>query len=798
MNNSLAQTLPFWHFDNNLMVYSDGSFGAGFLLKGFDGNFLDNQEKNNFSSQIENLLITAKEGLKLQIFYNLSPRINHLIKEHKELQNNSLEHYKPIKEARINFLEEKNKAFFMPEIYFFIRSKSINYTKQKFWQTNKKFETISLEEYRKHKAKFLLNVRQIKSSLALCSLSPKILKRNEWCKLLFDYLNPERAERIDFPSFQEKEGIFSSSLSDKLTLTDLSIYPDHIRLGSKFLRVVSLKALPNSYTQIGMIQSLLSLPFHFLLSQNIRILNQTKERERLELKRRVAHSFVGGGSVNDLDAENKLDNIEDLLRELIGGTQRLVSMDFNTIIWADSKNELEEKTDEVLKALRNLNQAEGISETLASFDAYISAIPGNCEGLRHKKMKTTNCAHLLPLFQSWEGSSKAVSLFPTREGSLFKFNPFSQELPNWNGLCFGGSGSGKSFTLIQLLLQFYGQTPMPKLFWIDNGRSSERMTKILGGEFIDIKLDSQVSINMFDLRKNETKPSSSKIKLILAVLEVILKDENKKSLGKRKKALLEEAIIQTYEKTKRIPILSDLRRILKNHKDQEMQKFSQILYPWTENRAYGKLLDRATNINFSKNPIAVEVEGLINHPELKDVFLLLITSYVEEMARADLSTPYLLICDEAERFFHSGELAKEFIVTCFRTWRKLNAGIWCASQNYRDFMSDSQIRDALLPNSSSLIILQQNKIDWEDFKKTFDWNSAQIQAIQNLEIKKRKYSEIFLSQNNRQTILKLISEPLSYWIATSDGKEKARIIDMKKKYPNLSKIEILKKITFQK
>ena len=65
-----------------------------------------------------------------------------------------------------------------------------------------------------------------------------------------------------------------------------------------------------------------------------------------------------------------------------------------------------------------------------------------------------------------------------------------------------------------------------------------------------------------------------------------------------------------------------------------------------------------------------------------------------------------------------------------------------------------------------------------------------------MEIVKGKYSEFFLMQDENQAILRLVPEPLSYWICTSDGNEKSQITEMEKKYPNESKIQILQRLAF--
>ena len=45
--------------------------------------------------------------------------------------------------------------------------------------------------------------------------------------------------------------------------------------------------------------------------------------------------------------------------------------------------------------------------------------------------------------------------------------------------------------------------------------------------------------------------------------------------------------------------------------------------------------------------------------------------------------------------------SKDFVIDCFRVFRKYNAGIYCLSQNYRDFLSDPELADSLMPNTTS-------------------------------------------------------------------------------------------------
>ncbi len=781
------------------MVYLDGSLGIGFKLVGFDVSCASPESINGFCQKVESLLVGLPESLRLQVFYKLSGDVGAVLESHREISNESAPIYQPIKDARVRFLEGKAEGdrFFVPEVYLFIRSSGVPLKRRRFFEKRAQFDGFPEKEFEEAKSKFFVLISQVEAALRSAGLSPARLERNAWFQLLFSYFNKERASDIGVPTYRNPLEPLAPSLGGQLALTDMTVAERHLEVGNLFFRVVTLGLLPEGETYAAMVDALTKLPFHFWISQNIATHDQRKEIEKLELLRRIASSMASGSkNVSDIESESKLSSLEDLLRELMNGSERLVTSDFNVVFWDESRDGLERKTEEILRAFRALNQAEGLVETFALEDAFFKAAPSVCEGFRHKRMKTSNCAHLMPLYSSWKGSKKPVVLLSNREGAPFAIDPFAAELPNWNGLVFGGSGAGKSFTISQLMLQFCAQSPKPKIVWIDNGASSEKLIEVMDGEFVDLNLTSGIRLNMFDLENGEGKPTSSKIKLILGCLELILKDEDKIGLPKRDKGLLEEAIFRCYSRSKEsLPTLSTLREVLKEHPVEEMRKYADILFSWTGDTAYGRMLDGLTNIKLSKDLVSIEIKGLENYRELKDIFLLLLTAYIKEEAASDLSRPYLLIIDEAQRLFKGSSMGKEFAIDSFRVFRKYKGGIWCISQNYKDFLSDPELADSLMPNTTFVFILRQRKIDWENFKTTFDFNDAQVEAVKSLDIVKGRYSEFFLMQDENQGVVRLEPEPLSYWICTTDGNDKARVAELREKNPERPLIEILQELS---
>lgn len=794
--NVLADRLPIWHFDEDQLVFSDGSLGAGFKLKGFDASVSGSENFNQFAFALENLINTAREGLTLQLHYKIGHDVSPIIAKHEELTTGSEGSYQEISKWRVDDLSERAKKgrFFLADIYLFVRSEGSHYQKKRFWESEKKFVALNEKSFSELKTKFERDLKQMESSLMQAGLEPTALSARKWLRLLFDSLNFGRADKLGYPQFDlENDLPFYQPLSQQLVLSDVIINPDTLQMNNEYLKTLTLKTLPEAESIIGMVRPLLSLPFAYEVLQTIKISDQKKEVEKLHMQRRITHSFASGsGKMTDLESESKLGHIEELIRELLEGSEKIVASSLTISLRSRDLTQLQERSDEVLKAFRSVNQSEGISETLGNMDGFLASLPGMCIPFRVKKMKSSNASHLMPLYRSWSGNPRPVCLLPNRDGELVGLDPFAGNLPNWNGLIFGGSGAGKSFTILHLMLMFYGQRPRPKIVWIDNGASSQRFLEVLDGEFVDLNIKSSIRINPFDLEPGTDKPTPSKIKLILAVLESILKESGNAGLLKRSKALLEECIFKIYEEKKNeVPTLSDLRAMLLKHPNPELKAYADTLFSWTGETAYGRMLDGPTNISLAKDLITVETKGLDDYPDLQNVFLLLFTDYIKSEASRDKSRPYLLILDEAWKLFQTPS-GLQFAIEAYRTFRKFFGGIWCISQNYKDYLFNQEIKNAIFPNTTSLFVLKQRAIDWKDFAETLQLNDAEVEAIKSLEVKKGEFSELFFMQDTGRSILRVLPDPLGYYICTSDPVDKTVIEEEEKRNPNISKLEILK------
>ena len=377
MDDKLADKLPYWHFDGDLMVYHDGSLGCGFVLQGKDISSGDASLINGFNQSLKNLILSMKEGYKLQIFYRNTSNAKDMIGHHEKLMGNSRDRYKLVKDARIRFFRENQKEgnYFVPEVYFFVRSSPYAYKKQGLFGNLEKFQKMTLEKYEKHKNDFQKEQKKIFNSLDLCGLNPKVMAKEAWFKILFEYFNLSRSEKIGTPRLKDSNCLFEESLAEQICLTDVGISKDFLKIGDYYFKFVSLSTLPEGFTYAAMVADFLRLPFHFWVCQSIVIHSQVKEIEKLKIQRRLANSFAQGAKeISDIESESKLGQIEELLGELIEGSDRIVSNGFNVIVWDRKREEVEEKADAVLVAFREMNQAEGTKEDYGEAEMFLGII----------------------------------------------------------------------------------------------------------------------------------------------------------------------------------------------------------------------------------------------------------------------------------------------------------------------------------------------------------------------------------------------------------------------------------------
>ena len=194
-----------------------------------------------------------------------------------------------------------------------------------------------------------------------------------------------------------------------------------------------------------------------------------------------------------------------------------------------------------------MNGGKAITETLAKRRLFFSSLPGMADlDKREQDMLTTNATDLLPVETPWQGTPRSpLFLFETPYRQLIPFSPFDPSLSDANALIMAQSGSGKTFMVQQMLLMAARANPLVSI--IERGDSYRPLVELLGGRMIAMSLDSDQTINPWDLPEGEREPAKDQVAFLKNLTRHML-GENPAEDAELLDNLLTEAILRTYKR----------------------------------------------------------------------------------------------------------------------------------------------------------------------------------------------------------------------------------------------------------
>ena len=294
----------------------------------------------------------------------------------------------------------------------------------------------------------------------------------------------------------------------------------------------------------------------------------------------------------------------------------------------------------------------------------------------------------------------------------------SDKYKNANMCIFGTSGSGKSFFTKILIIRY--KILGISQYVIDPDREYYNLCKALGGTFIKIGPTSNTYINIFDIRKesieeNEEGYLATKISKIIGFFNLICEN-----LNEEERAILENKIIETYnrkninfnddslykrEKGKKIfkeskdmPILEDLYDVL--GEDKNTKKLQIKLIPFVKGSL--KFLNNYTNIKLENNLIVADVYDL-GEENLK-YGMYIFTELFWDKIKINRKENKAIYFDEIWRLIGvtSNKNVASFVYKIFKTIRKYGGSGIAITQDISDLFSleDGIYGRSILNNSS--------------------------------------------------------------------------------------------------
>ncbi|MDZ4660413.1 MAG: ATP-binding protein [Pseudomonadota bacterium] len=800
---ALCQELPFWDFFAEPFghaVLIDGSLVCGLKVSLIDIECFGESEVNQLTQGMRAALDSLTEGTTLQFVLSVGSDFSDLIKKHKNAQTDMAH---PLVQSIAKHREESltlamnTKELYRPELCVYIRTEMVDQKKSAFWKRKSDFSTKAGLAYEETIESLSQNVDTLISALESLGFSCHALSREDLISNVYRFLNPKRADSepspklvtptgpdIDPKVLDETEWLANQSPREQLVFGDLVLSYEQFVLDGFEHRLVTLKTLPE-VTFAGQLAHFLRLPFHYTLTLSLEVPPQANEMAKLQQKRKMAHSMAltQGNKASDLESETKLNSTEELIRELLSTGQRVYAVQLNILLRApattDGHKKLNREVREVLARFRSLQGAEGLEETVGSWKIMkgnFPAAPINLE--RARKMKTHNLADFLPVYGPRVGDSDPAVIFRNRLNGLVSFNPFDPGLPNYNALVTGSSGAGKSFLNNCILLQELARGL--RVFIIDIGGSYQKLTESLDGQYLEINLTDNYKLNPFHLTNPQEEPSNQKLKSILAIIECMVAENDKVKLAKLDRALLERAVIELYRSRRpkgEIPTLTDLAKYLSVFEEDSMRAISKMLYLWTGERPYGRLLDGQGGLRTDANICTFDLKGLSSHPDLQSVMILILTDFILSQVESDKVNRKRIILDEAWELLKS-EAAAGFMEYCARTLRKTGSGITFITQGVEEIVA-SPIGAAILNNTATKFVMLQRG-DSEILAQALKLNEQELNLVHSLQQRKGEFSEGFMIAGDHRQVIRIFPSPFEYWLSTSDAQDNNLVADLRK------------------
>ena len=404
-----------------------------------------------------------------------------------------------------------------------------------------------------------------------------------------------------------------------------------------------------------------------------------------------------------------------------------------------------------------------------------------------------NAANMMPIIAEPTGVGVPVVPLFGRRGQAMGIDLFSNPTGNFNGCVVGTSGSGKSVLLNELATRTIATGGRVWIF--DVGYSYQKLCRTIGGQFLQFKADSNISLNPFSMIKDidtdmemlkpliaqMISPNAKLEPYQLAQVEINIRqlwaeygpDTTITKLAER----LKKACYQGGSKE----AFND-EEVLTENCDPRIRDLGVQLFPFTEEGAYGRYFMGKANVEFNSDLVVLELQELNGMKDLQGVVLLLLMYKItQEMYLGDRSKKKVVIIDEAWQLL-SGGSAAEFIEAGYRTARKFGGSFLTGTQSINDYYK-TPAATAAFENADWLFLLRQKAESVEALAKSDklvidDETKQVIKSVTKID---GRFSEVFVRCGDiPPTVGRLLVDPYSlllYSTKAEDAEAVRRYVD---------------------
>ncbi len=624
------------------------------------------------------------------------------------------------------------------------------------------------EAYVKNRREIVDLAKTLESLFAQAGISAQRLNGEMMAVELHRALNPLRSRTMSMPAPLEGE-----RLAERAALSPLDVDLDSgvVGLDELFHKIVSVTHLPGA-TRAGMLMRSLGATFLDTVPEldlvfNVHVGDQEEIRSAFGANRRMA-TDQSKDAHQSPTMQPQLGELVAIERELASGA-RVVSVRIHAVARAWSKDEAANHARSLQAAFQTMGFRSIVEDALAG-TIFLQCLPlayrPNLDRpmRRGRKALTMNLAHLVPLYGAFAGTPTPTQIILNRRGEPVTLSFFNaKEVPH--AIVTGKSGAGKSVFANDLILS--ALRTGGRVTVLDRGGSYRKLAGMVGGEYVSYDAKRPPRLNPCGASGADGScPEETNSFLRDWLTEMAT--HGKGDLSVRDQGLLSMVVRKAFAaKRSQEVFVSDIHAALVALAGEHpaAKDLAVCLSDYVKDGPYARFFDGPNEIDFANPFVAVDLADAALEDAVTSVLVMALMHRIADAARRWLSDDKYLIVDEAWTLLKSPATAR-FIENVSRTARKTRLSLVILSQQITDLAGATGA--AILAQASYKVCLHQ---DAEAIRRAADLlglNAREVELYGSLRTVAGVYSEFLVKTPFSSGVARLVMDPFSYWISTSD------------------------------
>lgn len=574
----------------------------------------------------------------------------------------------------------------------------------------------------------------------------------ERLQLLHNIYNPDDPELANVEIENElhfnldelaKQGLTSK---DAIGPSELCFKGRNYNMSDKIGTVMFIESVP-SFLTTDFIADLTDLSINMLISITHSTMNGSDaiklakarladiESDISEKQKDSRESGVGYGMIPP-ELEKARETARSFMTDIMSRNQKIFLLTFTIAVFAESQKELDDDIALIKSTCdKHLCPVKVLSDQQEF--AFNNTLPLCRDDLFVDQLHTTETASVFIPYTSQELMQKNAIFYGLNSvtKNMILYNRLSGN--NYNGLIFGGSGSGKSFTAKLEMIAVLLRDTKSRVYIIDPDGEYTPMVEAFGGQVVNLAFGSKTYLNPLDLNMDDgDDPVAEKTDYILSLIDIIIGGGN--TLDPIAKSIVIRCVKNLYtgyikhlmDVNMSIDIsfaktLRDLHDEIKMQPEPQARSVASVIEPYATG-AYD-LFSHRTNIETDRRIVCFNIQKIGSG--LKALGLFICTNYVwNEMLKNWKKKIYTwFYIDEFHLLLQTDNTIKT-MVSIWKRARKFLGVPTGITQNTAELLRASEA-SGIINNTNFVIMLSLPKEDRQNLQILFGLSDSQLDYI---------------------------------------------------------------------